>query len=338
MSNKLWFIALSTLFSLSLSFPVLADPSFSFPVDCELETNCWIVKYVDVDTKIGSAKDYQCGDHTHDEHKGVDIGLKDLVEMENGVFVKAAETGTVLRIREDIDDFMPNDEDIKKIQRSNISCGNGVYIDHGEGWQTIYCHLKKDSVRVKPGEKVRRGEKIAKIGHSGLTEFPHLHFGVFYNGITIDPFTGAEDSKGCGIKEKSLWRSHKISKVYQAPAIMSAGFTTSLPNYQSIRIDSYSPSEIKKLSDALYFWFSYYGAQKNDFIKLEIFNPDGSLLVKHNQIQEKSRPRQFYYVGKKINPKTMKNGLYSGKVTITRISDNKKTIRDMSKSIYINLK
>src|SRR3712207_7690329 len=53
---------------------------------------------------------------------------------------------------------------------SNAECGNGVVIGHGEGWETQYCHLANGSLQVKPVERVRAGQPIARIGLSGQTE------------------------------------------------------------------------------------------------------------------------------------------------------------------------
>ncbi len=64
--------------------------------------------------------------------------------------------------------------------------GLTLEIDHGFGYRTIYAHLS--SVKVKQGQKVRRGELIAKTGNSGfLTTGPHLHYEVRHNGIALNP-------------------------------------------------------------------------------------------------------------------------------------------------------
>lgn len=60
-----------------------------------------------------------------------------------------------------------------------------VEIDHGFGYKTVYAHLSKAVVKV--GEKVKRGQVIAKSGNSGLSSGPHLHYEVHHNGITLDP-------------------------------------------------------------------------------------------------------------------------------------------------------
>jgi murein DD-endopeptidase MepM/ murein hydrolase activator NlpD len=63
--------------------------------------------------------------------------------------------------------------------------GLEVEIDHGFGFRTVYAHLSK--ILVKRGEKVQRGEVIAKTGTSGLSTGPHLHYEVEHDGVKVNP-------------------------------------------------------------------------------------------------------------------------------------------------------
>lgn len=56
--------------------------------------------------------------------------------------------------------------------------GNRIVLDLGEGHYAVYAHLQADSVAVKPGDRVTRGQAIARVGSSGTTGGPHLHFQV----------------------------------------------------------------------------------------------------------------------------------------------------------------
>lgn len=63
--------------------------------------------------------------------------------------------------------------------------GLAIYLTHGRGHQTLYGHLL--STWIKPGQFVLRGQVIGRVGASGMTTGPHLHYGVRYNGQPVDP-------------------------------------------------------------------------------------------------------------------------------------------------------
>ncbi len=63
--------------------------------------------------------------------------------------------------------------------------GMAVEIDHGFGYRTIYAHLSK--TLVKKGQKVTRGDLIAKTGSTGLSSGPHLHYEVEHDGVKENP-------------------------------------------------------------------------------------------------------------------------------------------------------
>ncbi|MDC1000592.1 M23 family metallopeptidase [Candidatus Marinimicrobia bacterium] len=65
--------------------------------------------------------------------------------------------------------------------------GNGVVIDHQNGYYSHYYHNQENF--VKKNEKIDKGMLIAKLGNTGVSTGPHLHFEIWKDGVPIDPLT-----------------------------------------------------------------------------------------------------------------------------------------------------
>jgi hypothetical protein len=93
-----------------------------------------------------------------------------------GSHVLAVADGTVVETLNDLDDQKPGSlPDPKTITLKNVD-GNHVVLDLGDGVFAFYAHLQKGSVRVSSGDRVKRGEVLGKLGNTGNTSAPHLHF------------------------------------------------------------------------------------------------------------------------------------------------------------------
>ena len=68
----------------------------------------------------------------------------------------------------------------------NSGYGRIVLIDHGNGFQTLYAHLKV--YYVKAGDSVAKGQKIGEVGVTGNSSGPHLHFEIRQGGTQRNPF------------------------------------------------------------------------------------------------------------------------------------------------------
>lgn len=95
------------------------------------------------------------------DHKGIDIGAP------TGSNILAAAGGTVV------------------VSTYSYSAGNYVMINHGGGVYTVYMHASK--LLCKVGDTVKQGQVIAKVGSTGYSTGPHLHFGVRVNGTYVNP-------------------------------------------------------------------------------------------------------------------------------------------------------
>ncbi|MCL2076858.1 MAG: M23 family metallopeptidase [Oscillospiraceae bacterium] len=101
-------------------------------------------------------------------HYGIDIGNAGI----NSANIYAVKDGIVVRALNDGD--------------WNGGYGNYLIIEHSDGISTLYAHA--DSVIVKEGATVRRGDIIAYVGNTGWSTAPHLHFEARVNGIPVNPF------------------------------------------------------------------------------------------------------------------------------------------------------
>jgi murein DD-endopeptidase MepM/ murein hydrolase activator NlpD len=63
--------------------------------------------------------------------------------------------------------------------------GNTVFVDHGGGFISMYCHLSK--ITVKPGQTLEPGDKLGEVGMTGRVTGPHLHWGLSLNHAWVDP-------------------------------------------------------------------------------------------------------------------------------------------------------
>jgi murein DD-endopeptidase MepM/ murein hydrolase activator NlpD len=74
---------------------------------------------------------------------------------------------------------------VVKTKHSRRGYGNTIEIDHGYGYKTFYAHINE--IKVKRGEKVKRGQVIATVGNTGKSTAPHLHYEVRKNNRTVNP-------------------------------------------------------------------------------------------------------------------------------------------------------
>lgn len=112
-----------------------------------------------ITSRFGSREQPTKGASTN--HKGIDIGAA------TGNNIIAAASGTVV------------------ISTYSYSAGNYIMLNHGGGVYTVYMHCSK--LLVSEGAEVKQGDVIAKVGSTGYSTGPHLHFGIRSDGQYVDP-------------------------------------------------------------------------------------------------------------------------------------------------------
>ena len=291
-------------------------PAFGLPVDCRVGETCFIQNYVDEDPGPGW-RDHACGRLSYDGHDGTDFRLPDYKAMDKGVAVLAAAAGTVLRVRDGMEDVNVNV--IGRDTVNKVGGGNAVIIDHGDGWQTAYLHMKRGSVAVTPGQRVEAGQRLGEVGLSGLTEFPHLHFGVRHNGAVVDPFVGRQPFTACGQPVTPLWNAATTKALtYRPTAGLGAGFATRVPEAEPARRGDFAGEALTADSPLLVLWSDIMGVRDGDTQRIRILDGQGRTLFDNSKAIAGDKAVWFAYQGLKRPASGWPRGPYRGIVTLAR--------------------
>ena len=202
---------------------------------------------------------YGCTKDRKKPHEGIDIGDKEARDVEHASVV-ASLPGTVIFASEGAEK-----------NRFNRGYGNLVIIDHGNDWETRYGHLENFSMGIATGVYISAGQLIGRVGSSGRSTGPHLHFEILYKGEPQDPaliillstgiyLKGRGDGHYCGtiladfiVPEKYLVRGpggdHPDETYDVSTTIGSVTFPIS--DYDSWLINLYTPLAIKKNKQGL---------------------------------------------------------------------------------------
>ena len=288
-----------------------APPRLALPVACEIGTACVVQNYVDQDPGPG-ARDHTCGPLSYDGHKGTDIRLPGRPEMAAGVAVLAAAAG-VVRVAHDGLPDVPSSQ-------AGPDAGNAVVLDHGDGWESQYSHLRQGSVAVVTGERVEAGTRLGRIGWSGRAEFPHLEFVLRHKGRSIDPFTGAAAGSGCGGAAVPLWRPDaQAALAYRAGGLLRAGFAAEVPELRPALDGAYD--SVASDAAALVFWAVAWGLRGADRETIRLTAPDGRVLAEGGGALPRNKAQWLRYIGKKRNGAPFPPGRYRGEYRVTRDSE-----------------
>lgn len=280
------------------------------PIDCDLGNDCFVQQYVDHD-RSKDAMDFRCSNLSYDTHKGTDFALRSIAQMERGVNVVAAAPGTVRATRDgEIDAIYTRD---RQSEVDGRECGNGVVIDHGAGWSTQYCHLKRGSISVQKGDRVNLTTVLGQIGLSGRTQFPHVHLTVRKDGDVIDPFD-PDGSITCGAPSgDTLWQT---PPPYRPGGILAVGFADAVPEFSDIKAGRAAANTLPSNAPAIVVFGYAFGGKTGDQMQLRIDGPDGEFMNQTVEI-DKNQAQFFRAIGKKHKADWPK-GTYRGTVTLKR--------------------
>jgi murein DD-endopeptidase len=304
--------------SIAVASEVTPEPpiSLSIPIDCQLGDDCFVLLYPDTDPGSG-IRDSGCGQQTYDTHKGTDFAVPSLADLDRGVNVLASADGTVLRLRDGVPDRrLRTAAEIDAIAEQGIECGNGIVIDHGNGWQGQYCHLEQGSVAVREGDRVQRGDVIGRVGVSGKTTFPHVHLTLRYNDEVIDPYSGKPAAAGCNVDRQSLWSE---AQDYTPSGIVRIGFADRPPTIDGLWDGEFTAPQINTQADVLLFWAHYYGAQAGDIERYRLVDAAGRVVTEYEQEVKANQVNGLSYVGKRNTPQNpIVPGIWRGEYSLVR--------------------
>ena len=293
-----------------------ADITFDLPVACEMGVLCTIQKYVDHDPGPGRV-DYGCGRLSLDGDTGTDFRVPDYPAMERGVAVIASAPGVVKGVRDSMADISVRE--IGQVALANRFAGNGVVIDHGDGWETQYSHLKRGSIAVRQGDRVVAGQRLGLIGLSGNTEFPHVEFSVRFDGDAGDPFVGRVPFNTCTEARAPLWSVAALAQLAYTPTgPLTAGFTTGRAEADAARKGAYAAQTISTSASALVFWVDIYGALAGDVQGFAITDPTGRVIHERANALDANNISWFAFSGLRRPAAGWVLGDYEGRYELVR--------------------
>jgi len=293
-------------------------PRLSLPIACEPGRTCFIQNYVDVDPSPG-VRDYACGGATYEAHTGTDFRLDSAAQSEQGVAVLASADGTVKGTRDGMADMFVSQAGKEGLK--GRECGNGVVIDHGDGWETQYCHMRQRSIAVKTGDIVARGQRLGDVGFSGMAEFAHVHLSVRHDGETIDPFSGRGRDGTCAVdprEVRGLWDEAATAALhYFGGQVLAASFTAQVPVLGELERD-HAGTEPVKTDEQLIFFARLLNLRAGDRIRLSVKGPAGFEVESITEPLPRNKATYLAYAGKRRTLPSWPAGHYDGQVQLLR--------------------
>jgi murein DD-endopeptidase MepM/ murein hydrolase activator NlpD len=232
--------------------------------------------YVDQNTALSAIQDFNCLTNTYDGHHGTDIAVfpYGFYKMDNNqIEVIAAAAGTIIQRA---------DGNFDRNCVTTSTPANSIIIQHADGSQALYWHMKKNSVTSKiVGQTVVAGEYLGVVGSSGSSSGPHLHFETWSGSTNTtykDPYSGTCNT----LNANSWWVSQRP---HAEPAIMKVSVNTT-----DLALASCPNSDVLSESDTFSVPFQGIGLAPgyakfyvflreipvNSLLTMRILNPNGT--------------------------------------------------------------
>ncbi len=298
-----------------------ADPiQLSLPLVCEPHKDCFIQNYFD-DEQGSGVHDYLCGGASYDTHDGIDFRLISAAATKANVAVVASADGVVKGLRDGVPDIFKRDNNAAAVK--GRECGNGVVLDHGNGWETQYCHMKMGTVVVASGQAVKRGDRLGSVGFSGQADFAHVHLTVRHNGRAIDPFwanaaPGADACHREGATD-TLWQPSVVASFpYRTGEIIGSGFSAEPLDLNTLELDHTAVTLPNGSSPVIRFYGRFINLLAGDRIRITVAGPGGSLIESLAEPLTHTKATYLGFAGVKRKTEMWTAGRYEGRVEIVR--------------------
>lgn len=260
----------------------LVNPTFGWPVrqaEGFSYNEVWAISnYVDHNPGFpNQVTDYNCGSVSYDtasgyNHAGIDIFTWPFSwkQMQAGqAEVIAAAAGQII---------YKSDGNYDMSCTFNSNNWNAVYILHEDGSIAWYGHMKTGSLTAKAvGDMVEKGEFLGKIGSSGNSTGPHLHFEVYDENLNlIDPYAGS-----CNFLNSTSWWD--IQKPYKNPKLNAVLTHSAIPQFNDCPIPETTHENNQfDIGDVVYAAIYLKDQAAGTLVNLKVKRPDNSTLANWN--------------------------------------------------------
>lgn len=238
-------------------------------------TDWRITNFADLDPRPGIVRDYRGGQFTYDtdafNHDAIDLDPGTFSATDAGVAIYAAADGVVTAISDGAFDRITG-------FTTPAPPANYVIIDMGNGWQTKYWHLRRDSVSVSTGDRIKAGDFLGWMGSSGFTTGPHVHFELTYNNHPVETM----------LDPSTFWVT---PPAYPSDYrhVLQSGFSSQTPTSSEW---AEQPQDIRRFrqGNVVHFWVIAGAVMPGDRRTIRFLHPDGSVFF-----EQSSNPGSVFY-------------------------------------------